>query len=100
MPSTSLVPIPKADELRLSRRDAPPAVLRRLLEAAPLAVPILPRMDRVLAVVQVLVGDVETLVPLARLAALVLRERLVHAILRVVVADLIVGHRRCCAAIA
>ena len=36
VPSTSLVPIPKADELRLSRRDAPPAVLRRLLEAAPL----------------------------------------------------------------
>ena len=29
VPSTSLVPIPKADELRLSRRDAPPAVLRR-----------------------------------------------------------------------
>ena len=37
VPSTSLVPIPKADELRLSRRDAPPALLRRLLEAAPLA---------------------------------------------------------------
>lgn len=37
VPSTSLVPIPKADELRLSRRDAPPAVLRRLLEAALLA---------------------------------------------------------------
>ena len=34
VPSASLVPIPEVQDLRLSRRDASPAVLRRLLEAA------------------------------------------------------------------
>ena len=39
VPAASLVPIPEVTDLRLSRRDASPAVLRRLLEAALLGAP-------------------------------------------------------------
>ena len=41
VPAASLVPIPEVTDLRLSRRDASPAVLRRLLEAALLGAPAL-----------------------------------------------------------
>ena len=39
VPAASLVPIPEVTDLRLSRRDASPVVLRRLLEAALLGAP-------------------------------------------------------------
>jgi hypothetical protein len=57
------------------------------LEAAPVAVGILPRVDGEFAVAaEVLVGDVEAFVARAHRAVLVKRERLVHTVLGVLIA--------------